>query len=258
MGKEVLVSIIMGAYNNENTISRAIESILAQTHQNWEFIICDDCSTDSTLQILEEFSKIDQRIKVLTNAKNSKLAYSLNRCLEYCNGEFVARMDADDISKNSRISKQLDFLQSNLDIDLVGSNAYVDSGTGEYGVRMVKEVPTKEDIIYGPTFIHPSVMFRKKAILDIGGYTVSNRTFRGQDWDLWFKFFANELKAYNIQEYLLIYSEPKEAAKKRTFFGSVALSKTAFWGFKKLNVPLWKYPIALKPVVSFFIKKFFF
>ena len=80
-----LVSIIMGAYNCEREVEKCIESVLKQTYTNWEFIICDDDSTDKTLDVLKEYARKDARIKVIRNKKNSKLAYSLNHCLKYCN-----------------------------------------------------------------------------------------------------------------------------------------------------------------------------
>ena len=106
-----LVSIIMGAYNCENTIYDCMESILKQTYENWEFIICDDCSSDHTLEILKKYEKNDKRIHILHNEKNMRLAASLNRCLEVAHGKYVARMDADDISMPDRLEKQVEFLQ---------------------------------------------------------------------------------------------------------------------------------------------------
>ncbi|EME4749493.1 glycosyltransferase family 2 protein, partial [Campylobacter coli] len=88
-----LVTVIMPAFNRENYISFAIESILNQDYLNFEFIIIDDCSTDATYNIIQEYAKRDQRIIVLRNKKNKGIVYSLNRCLERSRGKYIARMD---------------------------------------------------------------------------------------------------------------------------------------------------------------------
>ena len=108
------VSIIMGAYNCEETLEDSINSILNQTFTDWEFVICDDASTDNTLQVLEEYKrKYPDKFVILHNEKNLMLAGSLNRCLEYAEGEYIARMDADDIAVNTRLEKQVRFLDDN-------------------------------------------------------------------------------------------------------------------------------------------------
>ena len=132
-----LVSIIMGAYNCENTIYDCMESILKQTYENWEFIICDDCSSDHTLEILKKYEKNDKRIHILHNEKNMRLAASLNRCLEVAHGKYVARMDADDISMPDRLEKQVEFLESHSEYDVTGCNRMVFDENGDKGIRKV-------------------------------------------------------------------------------------------------------------------------
>ena len=104
------VSVIMGIYNCEKTLSDAIDSIINQTYSDWELIMCDDGSTDNTYQIATKYSEKDNRITVIKNDTNSGLAFSLNHCLKYAKGEYVARMDADDISLPNRFEKQVAFL----------------------------------------------------------------------------------------------------------------------------------------------------
>lgn len=96
----------MGVYNCADTLPEAIESIINQTYSNWELIICDDCSTDETWAVLERYqAKYPEKIKLVKNQINSKLAFSLNHCLKYATGEYVARMDGDDISVPDRFEK---------------------------------------------------------------------------------------------------------------------------------------------------------
>lgn len=245
-----MVSIIMGAYNCADFVSNCIDSVINQTYKNWEFIICDDCSTDNTWEILKRYQEIDSRIKPIRNDKNSKLAASLNRCLEYCQGEYVARMDADDICLQDRLQVQVDFLNNHQEYAVVASAANVYDGEKITSVRCVKEVPTKEDVIFGPTFMHPTIMMRKEVYDDLGGYTVAQRTERGQDWDLWFRFFEKGYKGYNLQEPYIQYHESKNDFKKRTMKTAKMYFKTALYGYRLIHVPAYKYVYAFKPIVA--------
>ena len=245
-----LVSIIMGAYNEEKTIAKCIDSILAQTYKNWEFIICDDCSTDRTNEIVSEYAEKDSRIKLIKNKTNSKLATSLNNCLTVAKGEYVARIDADDIALPERLEKQVEFLNQHYEFAVVGSAVKVFDGEKVLFERFGKTEPTKEDVLHGPTFMHPTIMLRKRVYDDLGGYTVSQRTMRGQDWDLWFRFYAKGYRGYNLNEILLLYHESPDDYKKRTLKTAKGYTKTALNGYKLLGVPKIKYIFAFKPMIS--------
>ena len=104
-----LISVVMSNYNTEESYLRAsIESILNQTYENFEFIIVDDCSTDNSIDVIESYS--DKRIKLIKNKENMGLTKSLNVAIKEAKGEFIARMDADDISLPQRFEKQVEFL----------------------------------------------------------------------------------------------------------------------------------------------------
>ena len=92
------VSVIIPAYNCEKVVGEAIEGILNQTFKDWELIICDDASTDSTVSVLEKYEQLDGRIRILRNSENKKAAYTRNRCIEVAQGEYIAVEDADDWS----------------------------------------------------------------------------------------------------------------------------------------------------------------
>ncbi|MDK0922904.1 glycosyltransferase family 2 protein, partial [Clostridium perfringens] len=103
--KKIKVSIIMGIYNCEKTLSDCIDSLLNQTYTNWELIMCDDSSTDCTYKIAKRYAEKYNNIILLRNETNKKLSATLNRCLEVAKGEYVARMDADDIALPTRLEK---------------------------------------------------------------------------------------------------------------------------------------------------------
>lgn len=250
-----LVSIIMGMYNNEETIDRCIQSVINQTYPHWEFIICDDCSTDHSSEKVEQYTVIDHRIILIRNSRNSKLAASLNHCLRYAKGQYIARMDGDDVCYPERLAKQVDFLLSHEEFDAVGSMANVSDGQKIFEVRKTKEIPTKDDVLKGTPFIHPSIMMKKSAYEKLGGYTVSERTVRGQDLDLWFRFFAQGLKGYNIQDPLIEYYEKKNDYKKRTLKTAIMYTKTNLYGYRLVKAKLYEFPLAFKPILSYLVPK---
>lgn len=240
----------MGAYNCADTVEKCIDSIVAQTYDNWELIVCDDCSRDNTLCVLNEIAERDNRIKVIANSENMKLAATLNNCLAVAKGEYVARMDTDDICLPDRIEKQVAFLCENEEYDVVGGAAQIFDGEKIIGTRRFNEHPSINDLLRGPVFMHPTVMLRKSCYDALGGYTVSKRTVRGQDWDLWFRFYAAGFKGYNMQEPLIVYHESPSDYKKRTLKTATMYTRTALYGYRLVKVPVYKYYLAFKPIIS--------
>ncbi len=118
----MLVSVLIPVYNVEAYVELAVRSILEQTYQNLEIIIVDDCSTDRTHEICLNLRSTDSRIRVYRNESNRKISFTLNRAFAESTGIFIARMDGDDISEPDRISRQVDYLVANSELDLVGVN----------------------------------------------------------------------------------------------------------------------------------------
>lgn len=246
-----LVSVIMGIYNTADSLPMSIQSILDQTYTNWELIMCDDCSTDNTYEVALEYAKKYDNIKVVRNKENKRLAYSLNHCLKYAQGEYVARMDADDICLPERFEKQVMFLNNNPEYMVVGSTIIPYDEEGDREPRMIKEYPVARDMKRGVTFFHPTIMMRKEGYDALEGYYVSHRTRKGQDLDMWFRFYAKGFKGYNIQEPLLKYHESlDDYKKKRNLSYSWGMTKTALHGFKLNHFPFYLYPWAFKDTVS--------
>ena len=245
-----LVSIIMGAYNCADTIGKCIESIIAQTYENWEFIICDDCSKDGTLGVIQKYQKKDERIVILHNEKNSRLAASLNKCLKYAKGKYIARMDADDESLPLRLEKQVDFLEENEKYDVVGCARIIFDENGNIGVRNGVAEPSIDMLLTNTPFAHPTIMMRKTIYDELEGYSVSKLTMRAEDLDLWFRFYQKGYKGYNLSEPLYRYHESMDDYRKRTITAGWNTTKVFLNGYKKIGVPLYKYPMALKPLIS--------
>lgn len=197
------ISVIMGVKNGERFLRESVESILVQTFNDFEFIIVDDGSTDATSEILKEYVARDPRVKIITNVQNLGLTKSLNIGVRAARGEYIARMDADDISLPERFEKQVKFLDEHPDHALVGSWAEV---IDEKGNKIGKfEYPTedaelKKILIKINPFIHASIMMRRNALGQIGLYDEAWRY--GQDYELYFRL-ASVAKIANLPEFLL-------------------------------------------------------
>ena len=129
------ISVIMGIYNCQDTLSEAIEAILNQTLDNWELIMCDDGSTDNTYLVAREYAKKDSRIHLIRNKVNRGLNITLNRCLSKASGEYIARMDGDDICTPDRFEKQVDYLDRHLETTVVSSWMTLFDSSGEWAFR---------------------------------------------------------------------------------------------------------------------------
>jgi glycosyltransferase EpsE len=245
------VSVIMSVYNCAETLPQAIESIIAQTYENWELILCDDASTDKTREIASRYASMySEKIILVQNEKNMKLSYSLNRCLERCSGKYVARMDADDKCEPNRLEKQVAFLESHKEYALVGTSMRIFDGKQYQGVREYKACPDKYDMLFNPCFAHATIMTYKKVYEDLGGYAVCKRTERGQDYDLWFRFFAKGYRGYNLSEPLYIVTEDEACYKRKKFKYRLYSCITALKGYRLVGIKKRYYIFAFKSLVA--------
>lgn len=235
------ISIIMGAYNCEDTINDAIDSILNQTYTDWEFIICDDASRDETYSILTEYNaRFPDKFIILQNEKNSQLSFSLNRCLEFASGQYIARMDADDLSKDNRLQEQIDFLETHQHIDLVGTAMQRFSKDGLKDIVTLDKNPDKYAMRNGYPFNHATILTYKYVYDKLNGYTVTKNTSRAEDMELWFRFFASNFKGANLETPLYLVREDYEAIKRRTPMSRLQVIPLIMNGYKLLGFPkLW-------------------
>jgi len=201
------ISIVMAAYNEEQDIGRAIESILAQTFTNWELIVIDDGSTDTTADIVRRYAAEDSRIHLVCNETNLELSESLNKGIGLAQADLIARADADDINLPERLSKQYEFLQVHNEIDVLGTAAYLLDETG----RRVKTYshPLTHAELEGLPFIkipffHPSVMIRRKFFNTAGLYDPHYPN--AEDKELWLRGISIGCRYANLPEPLIEYS----------------------------------------------------
>ncbi len=251
------ISVIMAVYNCEDTVSAAIESIVNQTYTNWELIICNDCSTDSTCEVVKEYvEKYADKIVLIENKENSKLPYSLNHCLKYAKGKYVARMDGDDISMPDRFEKQINYLKSHNDIDLVGTAMSVFNGKEIIGNVVKPEKVDKYSLVTTPCFCHATIMTYKYVYDKLGGYSLDKRNLRVEDVNLWFRFFAAGFNGANISEELYRVTDDESAYKRRKFKQRFNAMHTLYDGYKLLQYPIKYYPLVWLPVLKGLVPKF--
>lgn len=208
--KKPLISVIMPVYNYEAYLEEAIDSILNQTYSNFEFIIVDDASTDDSSEIILKYQKqYPKKIKVMSLKKN--LNCGGDRCtnegIKIARGKYLARMDADDIALPARLEKQVEFLENNPDIFLVGSNAYVIDRDGK--IMGEKTEPESNEKIYNNylTFhplIHPSCMYRRR-LNNKKNFQYEIIYKSNNDYLTFFKLICENYKFANIKEGLLLY-----------------------------------------------------
>ena len=247
---EKLISVIMGVKNGNSRIGEAINSIEQQTYKNWEFIICDDCSTDDTYKELLKYAKNNPKVTIIHNEINLGLAATLNHCLKYCKGEFIARMDDDDISYPNRFEKQVEFLNNHPEIAFVSSSADLYDGEKVFGRRTLRQFPTKKEMVWGSQFIHPATMFRVEALRAVDGYRVSKETRRGQDYDLFMRLYGKGFQGANLIEPVFRYTEASRNLRQRTLKARLGEVKIRYTGYKTMKVFPWAFPFLFKPIVA--------
>lgn len=196
------VTVLIPVHNAENFIKDTIQSILNQTFNNLEILIIDDFSTDNSIKIIRQIK--DRRIRIIQNKKNLGISDSLNKGLDSALGDFIARMDADDIAMPQRIERQLKYFDAHPEIDILGT------GFKTFGNGMSRKVflpVTHEEIMLAlaieNVFAHPTVMLKKEKLMNLD--LRYRRDFDGaEDYDLWTRA-AKILRTANLPEILLRY-----------------------------------------------------
>lgn len=260
------VSVLMSVYNGARYLREAIDSILSQSFNDFEFIIIDDCSNDNSPMILKEYASQDTRIRLITNKFNLGLTRNLNKMIKEARGEYLARFDCDDISLRERFKKQVEFLDNNSKIGMTSLWADIIDVNGNK-MRTIKYPTIDEDlrkvlIKYNP-FFHPGLMMRKSAVVEAGLY---NEDWRfAQDYELYFRI-AKKWKLANVPEILLKYRETNSSItadknRKQVHFVLKAKIKAlregqySKWNYFYLlrSYISWVIPVSLKRFVKRFI-----
>lgn len=221
MSKDVLVSVALPVWNREDTISECISSILGQTYKNFELIIVDDGSTDSTCSIISEFN--DERIKLFRNEHN--YIDSCNKALGLAKGDFIARMDSDDVMLPDRLALQLEYMQNHPDVDILGGAIICFGETDEY-LYHYPQIVTAENLYMGNCICHPAVMMRRSALAK-HGLKYEQEFIYAEDYRLWIQAIEQGLVIHNIQQPVIKYRLSNHQASCEHKFQQYESSKKA-------------------------------
>ena len=195
MSIEKLVSVIMPNYNGAKYISIAIESVIFQTYPFWELIIIDDCSTDNSVNIIEEYVAKDKRIKLIRLPKNSGAAIARNTGIEVALGQYIAFLDSDDVWLPNKLEKQITFMKDN-DIDLTYSSFYIINESGHIKViRTIKERISYKDLLKTNWIGNLTGIYDTQKL---GKVFMEN--VRHEDYTLWLKILKKIKFAYGLNE----------------------------------------------------------
>ena len=199
---ESLVSIIMPAYNCEKYVEEAINSVLAQTYQNWELIVIDDGSKDNTFQIITEFGQKDSRIKPLQNEKNMGVSATRNRGIDLANGDWIAFLDSDDMWVPTKLEKQLKVAEEKSAEFLFTGASYIDEeGKPFKGIFEIPEIVSHKRLRYLNVISCSSVLIKKKFFNTIR----MERDEMHEDYAAWLRILRLGINAFGINEPMLIY-----------------------------------------------------
>lgn len=256
--KAIRISVIMGVYNQKekHVLQQAVDSVLNQTFGGFEFLIYDDGSDPAEAQYLMELTAKDERIRLLRGEENRGLAHALNECLKVAQGEFIARMDGDDLSAPERFQTQLEFLEVHPECAFVGCSAELFDNEGVWGYRQMVEQPGEKEFLKFSPYVHPSVMFRRSVFEDAGGYLEIKDTRRCEDYELFMRLHCMGHYGQNLGGKLFRYREDRNWYDKRTFVQRIAEMKIRYRGFKAMGILNIKNLIyVVKPVVMIILPK---
>ena len=244
------ISVIMGIYNCATTLPAAVESICRQTCQDWELILCDDGSADDTFLVAQQCQKqLPEKIRLIRNEKNLGLNATLNRCLKLAKGKYIARMDGDDLCSPERFAAELEALEQIPEIAIVSTDMEMFDETGIWGRVSHPEYPTEKDLVVGSPFCHAPCMVRKEAYDAVGGYSVSKRLLRVEDYHLWMKMYKAGYRGKNIHKPLYQMRDDRNAYSRRKFRYRINEAYVKLLVVREMRLPLWYMAYALRPML---------
>lgn len=203
-----MLTIGLPFYNNQQTLANAIRSVLIQTYQDWELILLDDGSTDQSFDIANAFAKADNRIQLISDGVNRGLIYRLNQVIDLAKGDYIARMDSDDMMMPNKLEKQMAVLFADSNIDVIDTAAYTINENDEpTGMRGMADLGTwnrkkafKNVLLFHPTVVAKASWYRKNRY--------DEEYYRSEDFELWCRTFDSTVFA-RVYEPLFLYREGK-------------------------------------------------
>lgn len=256
---KIRITVLMAIYNCADTLAEALDSLLAQTYQQFKVVLCDDCSTDNTYEVAQKYKeRFPEKFILIKNESNSKLPFSLNRCLEYADTEYVARMDGDDISRPQRFEKEINFLDNNPEYAVVSTAMHYFDENGIFKTSTVTEIPTKRNFIGTTPHAHAAAMIRTNVLKSVSGYTVKRWTRRGQDVHLWAKIYHSGNRGYNLSEPLYMMRDDAAAYKRRTVKEAIYSIRRNYEIYKLMDISRLNIYGLIRPLIVAMLPKFIY
>ena len=249
------ISVIMGIYNCASTLQEALDSLYAQTEQDFKSILCDDGSKDDTLKIAEDNARQHENVVVIKNERNMGLNYTLNHCLKYVDTEYVARMDGDDLSIPTLFEKEIKFLDEHPEYAVVSAPMIYFDENGDFRWGKGKGEVTAKDFVHGTPICHAPCMARTKVFNEVGGYSVDNRLLRVEDYHLWFKIFAAGYKLFMLDECLYKMRDDRNAVARRNWLTRRNEAYVKHIGYKMIGLPWWYQAYTIVPILKYYAPK---
>jgi len=232
-----LLTVLMSVYNGEEYLDDAIESILNQTYEDFQFLISDDASTARSPRMLQEWANRDDRIRLMLNEHNQGLGAVLALGMRDAKTPLVARMDADDIAHPERLQRQVEYMKANPEVGVLGTFAIDIDEDGQ--IIKPRRFPVTHDeirrLIWTAPVLHPTVMMRREEILAAGNYDPELR--KRQDYDLWFRCAAAGMRFSNLPEPLLKYRFTDDYYRRNDLEVAWLQAKIGWRGCRLTNAP---------------------
>lgn len=250
------ISVLMGIYNCASTLGEALDSLYAQTYQDFKIILCDDGSTDDTYAVAKQYADEHDNIVLIRNERNMGLNYTLNHCLEHADTEYCARMDGDDISLPTRFEKEINFLDEHPEYAIVSCPMIYFDENGDFRTGHGKGEIRKEDFLHGSPICHAPCMARTAVFKTVGGYSVDDKLLRLEDYHLWFKIFAAGYKLYSMKEPLYKMRDDRNAVARRNWMNRRNEAYVKHIGYKMIGLPWWTQIYAVVPIIKYMMPNF--
>jgi len=256
-----LVSIIMPVYNASRFLEESIQSVLAQTYTNFELIIINDGSKDGSFEIIQKYQKQDKRILIIDNKKNLGVVKCLNIGLRKSSGDYIARIDADDIWFPEKLMKQISFLRNNPNISLLGSSVIPINKSGEEKGKKIfndqvflEGEKLKEYLFKRNPFCHSSIIFPASIINEIGAY--DENFINSEDYEFWFRILSKKEGTIKEEKFVKYRIYPEMISLKKRKEQTWYAIKAKVKGIKYFKKPLYYYSYLIFDLIDLIRPKF--
>ena len=244
------ISVLMGIYNCASTLVEALDSLYAQSYQDFKIILCEDGSIDNTYEVAKQYADSHDNIILVRNERNMGLNYTLNHCLKYADTEYCARMDGDDISQPTRFEKEIRFLDDHPEFAIVSCPMIYFDERGDFRKGHQNGEVQKKDFLHGSPICHAPNMTRTSALKSVGGYAEDKRLLRVEDYNLWIRMYAAGYKAFNLSDPLYKMRDDRNATRRRNWMARRNEIYAMSTGFRLLHLPWYTQVFALRPLIA--------